>query len=143
MSVTVKRITLWRGKIEDHPGTLAEVLRAPAAARSDLQVVMGYREPGEHQAVIELFPIGGKKLTEAMAGTGLSPSTLPTLLVVGDNRPGLGQAMAAAVAAAGINISFLVAQAVGRKFSAVFGFGSEPDAARAAALIKKAAGGRR
>jgi hypothetical protein len=143
MSVTVKKITLWRGKVEDRPGALAEVLKAPAETRADLQVVMGYREGGEHQAVIELCPIGGKKLTAVMAGKGLGPSTIPTLLVVGDNRPGLGQAMASAVAEAGINISFLVAQAVGRKFSAVFGFGSEPDAARAAGLIKKAASGRR
>jgi hypothetical protein len=47
--------------------------------------------------------------------------------------------MARGVADAGINLSFVVAQAVGRKFSAVFGFESDADAVRATTLIKKAA----
>ena len=46
--------------------------------------------------------------------------------------------MARAIADAGININFLVAQTIGRKFSAVFGFETEADAKTAAALIRKA-----
>ena len=84
MALTVKKITLWRGKVENRPGTLAEVLAPAAAARTDLKVVMGYREPGEAQAVIELFPVGGKKLMTGMASAGLGPSTGATLLVTGD-----------------------------------------------------------
>jgi predicted amino acid-binding ACT domain protein len=78
-----------------------------------------------------------------MAGAGLGPSAIPTLLVTGDNRAGLCEAMARGLADAGINIAFVVAQAVGRQFSAVFGFESEADAARATTLLKKAAGRRR
>src|ERR1700674_4884314 len=70
MALTVKKITLWRGKVDNRPGTLAEVLAPAATARTDLKVVMGYRERGEAQAVIELFPVGGKKLTTAMASAG-------------------------------------------------------------------------
>jgi hypothetical protein len=143
MAVTVKKITLWRGKVENRPGKLADVLAPAATTRTDLKVVMGYREPGEAQAVIELFPVGGKKLTAAMAAAGLGPSAIPTLLVTGDNRAGLCEAMARGVADAGINMAFVVAQAVGKQFSAVFGFESEADAARATTLIKKAAGRRR
>jgi hypothetical protein len=47
--------------------------------------------------------------------------------------------MTQAIAEAGINLSFMVAQVAGRRYSAVFGFESEADAARATALIKKAA----
>ncbi len=36
-------------------------------------------------------------------------------------------------------MAFIVAQLVGRKYSAVFGFENESDANKAAALIKKAA----
>jgi hypothetical protein len=43
------------------------------------------------------------------------------------------------MADAGINMSFLVAQVSGRKYSAVFGFESEADAKRGAALVKRAA----
>jgi hypothetical protein len=38
-----------------------------------------------------------------------------------------------------INLSFVMAQVVGRSYSAMFGFENEADAARATALIKKAA----
>jgi hypothetical protein len=42
-------------------------------------------------------------------------------VVEGDNRPGLGHAIAKAIGDAGINISFVMAQVVGRRYSAVFG----------------------
>ncbi|HSB60137.1 MAG TPA: hypothetical protein VLI67_00360 [Vicinamibacteria bacterium] len=143
MAVSVKKIALWRGKIEDRPGTLAEVLEPIAAGKGDLQVVMGYREPGATQSVVELYPVAGKKVAAALMGKGLGPAGIPSLLVTGDNRPGMGHAMARALGEAGINMSFLVAQTAGRKFSAVFGFGSEADADRAGKLIKKAASARR
>jgi len=143
MAVSVKKIALWRGKIEDRPGTLAEVLEPVAAAKGDLQVVMGYREPGAMQSVVELYPVAGKKVAAALKAKGLGPAGIPSLLVAGDNRSGLGHAMARALGEAGINMSFLVAQTAGRKFSAVFGFGSEADADRAGKLIKTAARARR
>ena len=143
MAVSVKKIALWRGKIEDRPGTLADVLEPVAASRSDLQVVMGYREPGGAQAVVELYPVASKKVASALMGRGLRPAGIPSLLVTGDNRPGLGHAMARALGDAGLNVSFLVAQTAGRKFSAVFGFASETDAAGAVTLIKKAAAKKR
>jgi hypothetical protein len=59
--------------------------------------------------------------------------------VEGDDKPGLGLAITQAIAGAGINMTFFVAQAVGRRFSAVLGFESEADAKTAAPLIKKAA----
>jgi hypothetical protein len=143
MAVSVKRIALWRGKIEDRPGTLAEVLEPVAASRSDLQVVMGYREPGDAHSVVELYPVATKKVATALMGKGLRPAGIPSLLVTGDNRPGLGHAMARALGEAGLNVSFLVAQTAGRKFSAVFGFASEADATGAVTLIKKAAAQKR
>ena len=60
------------------------------------------------------------------------------LLVEGDNRAGLGYVTAQAIAGAGINMDFIVAQVVGRKYSAVFGFESEADATKCAAIIRKA-----
>ncbi len=138
MAISVKRIALWRGKIDDRPGTLADVLEPVAASRSDLQVVMGYREPGGAQAVVELYPVATKKVAAALRGKGLRPAGNPPLLVSGDNRPGLGHAMARALGEAGLNLSFLIAQTAGRKFSAVFGFATEADATGAVPLIKKA-----
>lgn len=139
MAIKVKSITLWRREVENRPGALAETLEPLARGGADLQVVMGYRQPGaEGQAILELYPVSGKKAAKAAGAAGLSASTIPTLLVEGDNRPGIGHAMVRAIADAGININFLVAQTIGRRFSAVFGFQTEADAKTAAGLVRRA-----
>jgi hypothetical protein len=140
MAVTVKRITLWRKDLENKAGTLAGTLEPLAKAGADLQIVMGYRYPGDNtKAAVELYPVGNKKTTEAAQGAGLAPSTIPALFVQGDNRPGMGHGIAQAVAEAGVNLDFLVAQVIGRKYSAVIGFENDVDAIKASALIKKVA----
>jgi hypothetical protein len=141
MAVTVKRVTLWRSEVENQPGELARALEPIARAGTDLRVVMGYRYPGnETKAAIEVYPIIGRKAATAAQAGGLSASSIPTLHVEGDNRPGLGYAIAKALADGGINIGFQVAQVIGRRFAAVFGFETDAAARRAATLIKRAAG---
>src|SRR5262245_4481236 len=143
MAVSVKKVALWRGQIENRPGALARTLEPLSAAKADLQVLMGYHEPGQNQAVVELYPVSGSKATAAAQRSGLGPAAQPALLVSGDNGPGIGHRMARALGEAGININFLVAQATGRKYSMVFGFDNDQDAANAAKLIKKAASAKR
>jgi hypothetical protein len=70
-------------------------------------------------------------------------ASIPTLLVEGDDKPGLGLAIAEAIAGAGVNMTFFVAQVIGRRYSAVIGFGSDADAKTAAPLIKKATASKR
>ncbi len=139
MALTVKRLTLWRREAANRPGLLADTL-APLAG-TDLKVVMGYRIPGqENRAAIEVGPVSGARGESAAQQGGLSAAgAIPTLAVQGDNRAGLGAAMAREIAAAGIDIAFLVAQVVGDRYSAVFGFGTEDEARRAEAQIRKAA----
>jgi hypothetical protein len=139
MAVTVKSITIWRQEVENQPGRLAQTLVPIVAAGADLQVLMGYRIPGhEGQAVIELFPITGKRMTAAARAAGLTPADTPSLLVQGDNKPGVALTIVDAVKEAGLNFSFLVANVIGRKYSAVMGFESAAAAKQAAAIIKKA-----
>jgi hypothetical protein len=61
-----------------------------------------------------------------------------TRAVEGDNRPGIGHAITKAVSDAGINMSLVMAQVVGRRYSALFGFENEADASKAATLNKTA-----
>lgn len=144
MAINVKRITLWRREVEDRPGELAATLGPPAEAGADLQIVMGYRyTDGSRRGAVEVFPITGKKVVAAAQSAGLTAAAIPALLVQGDNKPGLGHAMAKAVAGARINIDFLVAHVIGRKYTAVFGFERDEDAKKAATVIKKAAAARR
>jgi hypothetical protein len=139
MSVTVKNISLWRKDVENQVGMLAHTLEPVAKAGANLRVLMGYRYTGEGtKAAIELYPIAGKKATAAASEAGLSASSIPTLFVEGDDRPGLGLAIAQAMSGAGINMTFFVAQSIGRRFSAVLGFETETGAKTAAPLIKKA-----
>jgi hypothetical protein len=94
MAITLKKITLWRKETDNKPGALADTLAPLARARTDLQAVMGYRYPGDQgKAAIELHPVSGKKAIEAAQSAGLAASSIPTVLVQGDNRPGLGHAI--------------------------------------------------
>ena len=139
MPVTVRKATLWRTEVDNRPGMLASTLQPLAEAGADLSVVMGYRYPGgEDKAAIEVYPVSGRKLIAAARAAAFSPSSIPALLVEGDNKPGLGHAVAKAIGDAGINLSFLMVQVVGRRYSAVFGFENETDATKALTLIKKA-----
>ncbi len=139
MAVAVKKVTLWRKEVSDQPGALAELLEPLSAAGANLRVVMGYGMGDTGRAVIEVSPISGKKAATAAAAAGLAASSIACLLVEGDDRAGLGADMARAIAAAGVNISFLIAETVGRKFSAVFGFANDSDATSASKAIKSAA----
>lgn len=138
MAVTIKSITIWRQEVENRPGRLAQTLVPLAAAGADLQVVMGYRVPGhEGKAVLEVYPVAGRRTTKAAEAAGLAAAPMPSLLVQGDNKPGLGLTIADAVQEAGLNFNFLVAQVVGRKYSAVMGFETAAAQKQAAAIIRK------
>ena len=139
MAVRVKQVTLWRSEVANRAGALAGILGPIAEAGGNLKVVMGYRIPGaENRAAVEVYPVSGKKVTAAARSVGLSDSGIPALLVDGDDRAGLGAAIARGVAGVGINMIFLMAQVVGRRYSAIIGFESAADAKRAASVIKKA-----
>jgi hypothetical protein len=144
MAVTVKSIRLWRCEVENRPGTLAGILEPLAKAGANLKVVMGYRYPGnEEKAAIELYPVAGKRITTAARAAGLKAARISALLVEGDDRPGIGSAIAKAISDAGINTAFFVAQVVGRRYSAVLGCDNDKDTRRTAGIIRKAAGGRK
>ena len=140
MAFTVKRIVLWRTEVDNKPGALAGTLEQPAKAGADLKVAMGYRHSGgDGKAIIEVFPITGKKAAAAAGAVGLNAAVIPAVLVEGDDKPGLGFRIAQAIADAGVNMAFFIAQVIGRKFSTVIGFETEDDAKKAVPAIKKAA----
>lgn len=139
MALTVKRVQLWRNDVESRPGLLAGTLGTLASAGADLQVVMAYRYPGNQtRGAIEVYPIRGRKMEAAAKAAGLSPTAIAALRVEGANRPGLGYVITRTIADAGMNITFLVTQVIGRKYTCVVGFENDADAAKASALIRKA-----
>jgi hypothetical protein len=139
MAISVKKTVLWRKKLDNEPGTLASALEPLAVIGTDLQLVMLYRFPGTHKGAVEVHPISGKKAARIAQSSGLAASSVPVLLIEGDNRAGLGYLFAKAVGDAGINVSFLMAQVIGRKYAAIYGFENDADATRAATVLKRAA----
>jgi hypothetical protein len=89
-----------------------------------------------------LFPVSGKKATAAAEAAGLAPADIPALMVEGSNRAGMGFKTTNVIARSGINLAFLVAQVIGSKFSAVYGFDTEADRRKAAGLLRKLPGTR-
>jgi len=137
MPVQVRPITLWRAEVDNQPGVLAQTLEPLAAAGADLQVVMGYRLPGDRaRAAIEIFPVTGARALSAAQAAGLTEAAISAVRVEGDNRPGVGHAIAKALADAGINIDFCLAQVSGKRHTTVIGFDSREDADRAIPLIR-------
>ncbi|MBI3048633.1 MAG: hypothetical protein HYY76_10035 [Acidobacteria bacterium] len=140
MPVRVRPVTLWRVEVDNQPGALARTLEPLAAAKVDLQVVMGYRLPDDHRrAAIEVAPISGARGTSAAAAAGLHEAAISALRIEGDNRPGLGYAIARVLGEAGINADFVLGQVIGNRHTTVIGFESREDAARAIPLITRAA----
>lgn len=140
MAVRVKPITLWRVEVGNQPGALARALAPLASARADLQIVMGYRFPNDRsRAAIEIAPVTGDRGVSAARSAGFGEAGIHAVHVEGDNRPGLGHAIADALASAGINMDFLMAQVAGGRHSTVIGFETAEDATRAVPLIKTAA----
>lgn len=140
MAVSIKAVELWRSEVANKPGTLAAALTPLAEAGADLRVVMGYRFSGRSKAAIEVFPVKGKKAEAAARAAGLARSGIPTLLIEGDNEPGLGSVVAQALADAGINLAFFMGNVIGAHYSALAAFESQEDQHKAQALIRKAAG---
>lgn len=144
MPVRVKPVTVWRAEVDNQPGALARILEPLAAAGVNLQAVMGYRLPGDRaRAAIEVFPVTGAKPLTAAQASGFSEATIHALHIEGDNRAGLGHAVAKALADDGINMDFFLALTSGARHTTVIGFDSGGDADRAAPLIKRAAAPRK
>ena len=140
MAVQIKPVTLWRVEVQNEPGVIARTLEPLASARADLQVVMGYRFPGDRsRGAIEVAPVTGARAGKAAEAAGLTQSDIPALRIEGDNRVGLGHAIASALAEAGINIDFVVAQVSGNRHSTVLGFDNEESLRRAAPILKRVA----
>jgi len=125
MAVTVKKVTLWRTEVENKPGALSSVLTPLAEAGADLQVVMGYHyHKAGDRAIIEVCPVKGKKSDRRREHGWSGCFRYPHAARPGQQQPGLGPP-SPSHRRGGINVTFLVAQVIDKRFSAVMGFEDE------------------
>src|SRR5712671_2055730 len=136
LTLSVKQVKLWVFHGGDRKGLLADALEPLAAAGVHLQIVMAYRFPTERdRAAIEVFPSDGPTAEAEARRIGFVQSDTPCLLVEGDDRRGLGARLARAISDAKVSMAFMMAQVVGKKFSAAIGFASDEDAMTASKAI--------
>lgn len=138
MPVTVKRATLWTINTPNTSGTLAATLRPLAEKKVNLDLVMGYSHPDKLAATIEVYPVTGAQAERTARAAGFSKSAFPCVCVSGENRVGLGRQIASALADAGININFFLAQVVDKRYAAMFSFEAESEADLAVKIIRQA-----
>lgn len=139
MALSVARVDVWAGSIEDKPGGLAAKLAPLADAKVSLRFVLARREskkPGV--GVVFVAPIKGAKQAAAARKAGFSKSkSLQAVCVEGPDKRGLGAEITGALGAAGINMRGLSAVVIGRKFALYLALDSSKDAAAAARIIRK------
>jgi hypothetical protein len=121
MSVTVKKIVLWRRELENRPGSLANSLKPLAHSGINLQILVGYAGHSDRKGAMEIYPIIDAKAEDAAKEAGLQPmSDVQCLLVEGEDSPGLAHRITEAIAEQAINLEFIMLTAIGGKFSGVF-----------------------
>ncbi|MCA9254301.1 MAG: hypothetical protein KDA33_01630 [Phycisphaerales bacterium] len=138
MAVTVKRATLWTTTTSNTPGSLAASLSPLAEGQVNLDLVMGYSHPDKAGATIEVFPVEGASPQRAARRAGYRKSGFPCVSIMGQNRVGLGRQIASALAEAGININFFIAQVVRNEYVGMFSFEADSEADLAVKIIREA-----
>jgi hypothetical protein len=145
MAISVKKVQLLRRQLQNRPGSLAESLKPFAEGKVNLQVIMGYvyQKDRRHAEVEVLGPSSKGSASAAAKGKFEKTRHIHCLIVQGDDRPGLGYAIARALGSSRINMSFALMQVVGRRYSGVFGFETGAAATRAMKVIKLASASRK
>ena len=140
MNLMVKRVDVWAAGIKDEPGGLAKVLDGLRAAGADLDFVVARRAPEKPgTGVVFVTPLRGDREISAAATLGFNvTSSIQSVRVEGENKPGVAAVLSQKLAAAGINLHGLSAAVIGPKFIIYISMDNAEDAARATEILKKA-----
>jgi len=139
MKLKVDRQDVWAASLVDQPGGLAAKLAALDKAGANLGFLIARRAPDKPgQGVVFLTPLkGAAERTAAERAGFMKTESLHSVRVEGQDRPGFGAQMAAALAAAGINLRGLSAAAIGKRFVAYLALDSAGDAGKAIRTLKR------
>jgi len=139
IDLSVERVDVWAGSIEEASGGLALVLKALRDVGADLDFIIARRaaeSPGK--GVVFLTPLRGEKEVAAAINLGFKiTNSVHSVRVEGENKPGIAAAVSEKLAAAGINLRGFSAGVIGSRFIFYIGFDSRADAAKAAVVLKQ------
>jgi len=138
-NLTVERVDVWSSSIGDKPGRLARVLSGLKEAGADLDFVIARRAPDKPgTGVVFVTPLRGDVEIAAAATLGFNvTSSLKSVRVEGENRPGIAAEITEKLAGAGINLRGFSGAVIGSRFIFYIGLDSEKDVEKAVAIIEK------
>ena len=140
MNLIVERVDVWAASIKDVPGGLAKILTGLRETGADLDFVIARRAPeNPGTGVLFVTPLRGDAEAAAAATLGFNVTrSLQSVRVEGENKPGVAAELAEKLAAAGINLHGFSAAKIGARFILYISLDTAEDAAKAAAILKKA-----
>lgn len=139
MELIAERVEVWAARIEDQPGSLANILTGLREAGADLNFILARREPDQPgQSVVYITPLTGDAELQAAATLGFNlTARVHSVRVEGPNQPGIAATLAAQLAAAGLNLRGFSAAVLGTRFILYIGLDSAEDAAKALTVLQQ------
>ena len=140
MDLTVKRVEVWAASIRDEVGGLAYLLAGLRDAGADLDFIIARRKPEKPgQGVVFVTPLRGDREIAAAANLGFNvTSSICSVRIEGDNKPGVTAELTEKLAAEGINLRGLSVAVIGTRFIIYIGLDSTEDAEKAVNIFKQA-----
>ena len=139
MDLIAERVEVWATSIEDKPGSLANVLTGLREAGADLNFILARRAPEAFgKAEVFVTPLQGDVELGAAATLGFNlTARVHAVRVEGPNQAGIAAALAAQLAAAGLNLRGFSAAVLGTRFILYIGLESAEDAAKALIVLQQ------
>lgn len=139
MDLNIERANVWAASIQDQPGGLATMLAGLKEAGADLDFVLARRAPDKPgTGAVFVTPLRGDRQVDAATFLGFNVlSTVQSVRVEGDNKPGIAASLASKLAGAGINLRGFSGAVIGSRFILYIGFDSDEDAAKAVEVLRQ------
>ena len=139
MDLIAERVEVWATSIEDKTGSLANVLTGLREAGADLNFILARRAPEAFgKAEVFVTPLQGDVELGAAATLGFNlTARVHAVRVEGPNQAGIAAALAAQLAAAGLNLRGFSAAVLGTRFILYIGLDSAEDAAKALTVLQQ------
>ncbi len=138
-NMIIERVDVWSAVIKDKPGGLANILSGLRDAGADLEFVIARRSPDQPgKGVVFVTPLRGDREISAASTLGFNVTTsLQSLRIEGENKPGVAAKLTEKLAEAGINLHGFSGAVIGTRFIVYISLDSSQDAAKAAAILQK------
>lgn len=137
MKYRITKEYVWVGQIPDHPGALAEKLRALSAGGLNLELILSRRDkPGS--GLMFISPLRTLEEVETAEKAGLATkNSFRIIRIKGPNVVGLGARITAALAEAGLNMRDYSAAALGEQAVTNIAFDNDADGDRAKQILER------